>query len=172
MKLGIVIFPSKMIQDKANGLRKRYDPHYALVPPHITLKAPFEAPDEQLEAIVEELHTIANKTNPFTLHVGKVSSFAPVNNVIYFKVEKTPELTFLNEEMHKGFFTQEREYAFIPHLTIGQNLSDAEHADVLGRLRMKDFYYEQPIDRFHLLYQLDNETWTVHETFHLGKGNS
>ena len=25
MKLGIVIFPSKMIQDKANGLRKRYD---------------------------------------------------------------------------------------------------------------------------------------------------
>ena len=33
MKLGIV-FPSKMIQDKANGLRKRYDPHYALVPPY------------------------------------------------------------------------------------------------------------------------------------------
>ena len=49
MKLGIVIFPSKMIQDKANGLRKRYDPHYALVPPHITLKTPFETQDEQLE---------------------------------------------------------------------------------------------------------------------------
>ncbi|WP_242142358.1 MULTISPECIES: YjcG family protein [unclassified Bacillus cereus group] len=169
MKLGIVIFPSKMIQDKANGLRKRYDPHYALVPPHITLKAPFEAPEEQLETIVKELRTIANKTNPFILHVGKVGSFAPVNNVIYFKVEKTPELTFLNEEMHKGFLTQEREYAFVPHLTIAQKLSDAEHADILGRLRMKDFYYEQTIDRFHLLYQLENETWNVHETFHLGK---
>ena len=71
--------------------------------------------------------------------------------------------------MHSGFFTQEREYAFVPHLTIGQGLSDAEHADVLGRLRMKDFYYEQPIDRFHLLYQLENGTWTVHETFRLGK---
>ncbi|MEB8647234.1 hypothetical protein P4G62_25705, partial [Bacillus cereus] len=57
-------------------------------------------------------------------------------------------------------------------LTIGQGLSDAEHADVLGRLRMKDFYYEQPIDRFHLLYQLENGTWTVHETFRLGKGNN
>lgn len=88
MKLGIVIFPSKMIQDKANGLRKRYDPHYALVPPHITLKTPFETQDEQLESIVKELHTIANRTNPFTLHVGKVGSFAPVNNVLYFKVEK------------------------------------------------------------------------------------
>ncbi|HDX9577763.1 TPA: YjcG family protein [Bacillus pseudomycoides] len=169
MKLGIVIFPSKMIQDKANGLRKRYDPHYALVPPHITLKAPFEVADEKLERIVQELHAISKKANPFTLHVGKVSSFAPVNNVIYFKVEKTPELTFLNEEMHRGIFTQDREYAFVPHLTIGQQLSDAEHADVLGRLKMKDFYYEQPIDRFHLLYQLENDTWTVHETFHLGK---
>ena len=59
--------------------------------------------------------------------------------------------------MHSGLFTQEREYAFVPHLTIGQGLSDAEHADVLGRLRMKDFYYEQPIDRFHLLYQLEME---------------
>ncbi|MGQ0515245.1 hypothetical protein ACT453_24970, partial [Bacillus sp. D-CC] len=28
--------------------------------------------------------------------------FAPVNNVIYFKVEKTPELTFLNEEMRSA----------------------------------------------------------------------
>lgn len=62
--------------------------HYALVPPHITLKTPFEAQDEQLESIVNELHTIASKTNPFTLHVGKVGSFAPINNVLYFKVEK------------------------------------------------------------------------------------
>ena len=74
--------------------------------------------------------------------------------------------------MHSGFFTQEREYAFVPHLTIGQGLSDAEHADVLGRLRMKDFYYEQPIDRFHLLYQLENGTWTVHETFRLERGTT
>lgn len=72
MKLGIVIFPSKMIQDKANGLRKRYDPHYALVPPHITLKTPFETQDEQLESIVNELHTIASKTNPLPFMLEKL----------------------------------------------------------------------------------------------------
>ncbi len=71
------------------------------------------------------------------------------------------------DSLHKNANT-----LFVPHLTIGQGLSDAEHADVLGRLRMKDFYYEQPIDRFHLLYQLENGTWTVHETFRLGKGNN
>ena len=38
--------------------------------------------------------------------------------MLFILKRKTPELTFLNEEMHSGFFTQEREYAFVPHLTI------------------------------------------------------
>ncbi|MFX3622843.1 MAG: YjcG family protein [Ectobacillus sp.] len=169
MKFGVVIFPSKAMQDKANEHRKRYDTHYALIPPHITLKAAFEASEAETERIVEELHKISKTVQPFTLTVGKVSSFSPVNNVIYFKVAKTPELEALNEQMHSGFFTQEREYNFVPHITIGQEMSDAEHADVLGRMRMMDFHYEQTVDRFHLLYQLEDGTWTVYETFHLGK---
>lgn len=38
MYYGIVAFPQKHVQDKVNALRKRYDPHYSLIPPHITLK--------------------------------------------------------------------------------------------------------------------------------------
>ncbi|EPR29472.1 2'-5' RNA ligase [Geobacillus sp. WSUCF1] len=49
MKYGIVIFPPKRIQDFANSYRKRYDSHYALIPPHITLKYPFEADEEQIK---------------------------------------------------------------------------------------------------------------------------
>jgi 2'-5' RNA ligase len=169
MKFGIVIFPSKSIQDIANSYRMRYDPHYALVPPHITLKPAFEADESEINQIVNELKKIANKVSPFTLKVSKVSSFSPVNNVIYFKVEKTDELVFLNEQMHSGYFSQEREYAFVPHITIGQKMSDDEHSDVLGRMKMMEFNHEQTVDRFHLLYQLENGAWTVYETFHLGK---
>ncbi|MFD3447366.1 YjcG family protein [Microbacteriaceae bacterium 4G12] len=169
MNFGIVIFPSKTMQDKANSLRKRYDTHYALIPPHITLKPVFEAPETEIGSITKELHAIASKTNAFTLKVEKVGSFSPVNNVIYLKVENTPELASLNNQLHTGYFTQEREYAFVPHITIGQNMSDAEHADVLGQLKMNQFHCEQTVDRFHLLYQLEDGTWTVYETFHLGK---
>ncbi|MCP8968362.1 YjcG family protein [Ectobacillus ponti] len=169
MKLGVVIFPSKTLQDRANGLRKRYDTHYALIPPHITLKAAFEAKDDEMETIVEQLRKVAAQVEPFTVTVGNVSSFYPVNNVIYFKVEKTPQLLQLNELLHSGYFPQQREYAFVPHLTIGQNLSNDEHADVLGRLRMKEYHFEQPVDRFHLLYQLEDGAWTAYETFKLGK---
>lgn len=169
MKFGIVIFPSKSMQDKANSFRKRYDPHYALIPPHITLKSAFDAAEEKAKEIAQALDNIVSKIKPFTLKVGKVSSFAPVNKVIYFKVEKTTELEALNEKLHTGYFEQEREYAFVPHITLGQSMSDAEHSDVLGQLRMMEFHHEQIVDRLHLLYQLEDESWTVYETFQFGR---
>jgi 2'-5' RNA ligase len=169
LKYGIVIFPSKALQDKANSLRKRYDSNYGLIPPHVTLKYPFEANEKEMETFVQALRDIAKDVHPFTLTSGNVSSFYPTNTVIYFKIAPSEALTTLNAKMHEGVFPTTKEYTFVPHLTIGQYLSDAEHADVLGRLRMIDYQYEEVIDRFHLLYELEDGSWTVYETFHLGK---
>jgi 2'-5' RNA ligase len=169
VKYGIVIFPSKKLQDYANSYRKRYDPNYALISPHITLKSGFEETEEKITSIVEELHKIASEVQSFNVNVYKVSSFHPVNNVIYFGVEAKPELEVLHEKMHTGVFPNEREYAYVPHITIARDLSDDEHSDVLSSLKMLKINYEETIDRFQLLYQLENGSWTVHETFHLGK---
>src|SRR5690625_4694107 len=87
MKYGIAIFPSKHIQDEANALRKRYDPRYDLIPPHITLKSAFKADDSLRDQIIKELRKIAKETKPFKIHMNKVSKFAPVKNTIFFKVE-------------------------------------------------------------------------------------
>ncbi len=100
----------------------------------------------------------------------KYSSFAPVNNVIYIKAEPTEELKTLNEKLYTGVLAGEQEYNFVPHVTVGQNLSDDEHSDVLGQLKMQEVSHEEIVDRFHLLYQLENGSWTVYETFLLGRG--
>lgn len=171
MKYGIVIFPSKKLQDTANSYRKRYDPHYALIPPHITVKNIFEASDDEIKDITRELDAISKQINPFTLDVLKVSSFSPVNNVIYLKVDPNEELRNLHNALHSGYFAGEPEYAFVPHITIGQKLSSDEHSDVYGQLRMLKMDHEEQIDRIHLLYQLENGSWTVYETFRLGKEN-
>ncbi|MDQ0217456.1 hypothetical protein ELQ35_07035 [Peribacillus cavernae] len=169
MKYGVAIFPSKELQDKANSYRKRYDPHYALIPPHLTIKGPFEATDTEIKTIVEMLEQIASNSNPFTLKVLKVSSFQPVNNTIYFKVELTPELEQLNEALNsKVLLEADAEYSFVPHITIGQQLSDDEHSDVFSQLTMSNVTQEEKVNRFHLLYQLENGSWTVYETFILG----
>ncbi|MBE2975543.1 YjcG family protein [Priestia megaterium] len=170
MKFGVVLFPSKKLQDVANSYRKRYDSHYSLIPPHLTLKEVFEATEDQIDEIAANLRKIAEETNPFTLNVTKVSSFSPANNVIYLKVEQKPELTSLYNKLHEGNLEQPTDYSFIPHITIGQRLSDDEHLDVYSQLKLVDVAHEETVDRFHLMYQLENETWTVFETFRLGKG--
>ncbi|API90996.1 putative phosphoesterase [Virgibacillus pantothenticus] len=169
MKYGIVIFPTKEIQDEANSYRKRYDPHYALIPPHITLKGAFEADDQLIESLIIELKRIANETKPFTININKVSTFAPVTNTVYLKVEPRQELIDLYEKMHTGKFPDNQEYAFVPHITIAQKLPHDEYSDVYSSLSMKKIRFEDTIDRFQLMYQLENGSWTVYETFVFGK---
>ncbi|WP_078408714.1 YjcG family protein [Priestia abyssalis] len=169
MKYGVVIFPSKTLQDAANSYRKRYDTHYALIAPHLTVKETFEASENEIKEISQELERVANTTEPFNLNVTKVSSFSPVNNVLYFKVEKNEALEDLYERLHTGSLSQESPYAFVPHITIGQGLSDDEHLDVYSQLKLVDVSHSEIVDRFHLMYQLDNDTWTVYETFRFGK---
>lgn len=169
MNYGIVMFPSKKLQDIANSYRMRYDPHYALIPPHLTLKNSFELSDGEIKELSDKLGQIAENHQPVQLTISKVSSFQPVNNTIYFKVEPTPELDVLQKNIDEEFPNLKSEYAFVPHITIGQKLSSDEHSDVFGQLRMLGIDHEEIIDRFHLLYQLDNGSWTVYETYHLGK---
>ncbi|KGX92729.1 hypothetical protein N781_15580 [Pontibacillus halophilus JSM 076056 = DSM 19796] len=170
MKYGIALFPSKEIQDVANSFRKRYDTNYALIPPHVTVKEAFEiGSKDEIEAYIPKLKEIAKETQPFSLIAKKLSTFSPVTNTIYMKVEPVDELCKLNEKLLSTDLPDDRKYAFVPHITIAQNLSDDEHSDVYGSLQMKSFEFEETIDRFQLLYQLENGMWTVYETFRFGE---
>jgi len=168
MKYGIVIFPSKSLQDKANAYRKRYDTHYALIPPHLTLISSFEEDDDKIKKLADQIRNTAERFSPFQLKVLKFSSFQPVNNVIYMKVESSHEIVDLHEAL-ASIVDRPQEYSFVPHITVGQDLSNDEHSDVYGSLRMQPINHEETVDRFHLLYQLENGQWTVYETFRLGK---
>lgn len=169
MKYGVVIFPTKTLQDFVNSYRKRYDPHYAHIPPHITLKAGFEAEDTQIKDIVQKLHDVAKSASPFDITVTKFSSFKPVNNVIYLKVKPKDDLEKLHKEIYAQFPDHVPEYMYVPHITVGQELSNDEHTDVYGSLKLLQVNRQETIDRFHLLYQLENGSWTVYETFRFGK---
>ncbi|WP_411955199.1 YjcG family protein [Alkalibacillus sp. S2W] len=167
---GIAIFPSKEIQDEANSYRKRYDPRYSLIPPHITLKERFEATQDEIKEIEKACSELAKKVEPFDIHIGRVSSFSPTTETIYLRVDDHEQLTYLNEKMHEEPFPDNREFKFVPHITISQELSEDEHSDVFGSLKMLSFDLHDTVDRFQLLYQLEDGSWTVHETFKFGEG--
>jgi 2'-5' RNA ligase len=171
MKYGIVAFPSKKLQDLANGYRKRYDPHYALITPHMTVKGVFEADDKEIEQVAKEIKKVVRNHKPFELNVSKVSTFAPITNTIFFKVTPNEEILSLHKDLNEDFFGEEPEYSFVPHITIAQKLNSGEHDDIIGQIKMFGVDHTETIDRIHLLYQLEDGSWTVYETFRLGEEN-
>ncbi|MGJ9383898.1 YjcG family protein [Salipaludibacillus sp. CF4.18] len=169
MKYGIAVFPSKDLQDIANSYRKRYDPKYAKVPPHLTLKAAFELNEDEEDDMIKQLREIASTSNPFTLKIGKYSTFHPVTNTIYMKVTENEDLFALHAKLNEGDLTIDVEHPYVPHITIGQEMNYDELSDVYGRLKLETIHHEETVDRFSLMYQLENGAWSVHETFVLGK---
>lgn len=163
MKLGIAIFPSLELQEKVNSYRKRYDSHYSVIAPHMTLKSHFEAAD--IDEVAQQVAAIAEHTSTFDIQINKVSNFAPVKYVIYFKVEQNETLTHLHRQFAELF--GEDPHPYVPHLTIAQDLTSQEFEDVYGQLQMTSVNYSETIDKISLCYQLENGHWNVYETFKL-----
>ena len=171
MKYGIVAFPSKKLQDLANAYRKRYDPHYALITPHMTIKDVFEANDKEIKQVADAVRKIVRNHKPFELEVTKVSTFAPITNTIFFKVTPNEEILSLHKDLNEDFFSENSEFSFVPHITIAQKMNSGEHDDIIGQIKMVGVDHSESIDRIHLLYQLENGSWTVYETFRLDEEN-
>ncbi|RXK18772.1 YjcG family protein [Macrococcus sp. DPC7161] len=169
MKLGIVIFPSKSFQDTVNSYRKRYDDHYRVIAPHITIKDAFEVDEHEVETVTQKIAEVAKQHQPTEIHVEKVSNFAPSNNVIYFKVAQNDTLTSIFEALNDGTFYGKNVHPFVPHFTIGQGLTSQEFEDIYGQLRMAGIQHNETISKISLCYQLENGTWNTLETFKLGQ---
>ena len=167
LNYGIVAFPSKKLQDLANTYRKRYDPHYALISPHITLKDAFEADTAQIEDISKKLQEIAQEFAPLQVHASRVSSFYPTTNTLYFRVEPTSQLENLYTTLQKQLNIGAPKHVFVPHITIAQKLSASEHDDIIGQLRMTGVDEQEVIDTIHLLSQLEDGSWTTYATYKL-----
>jgi 2'-5' RNA ligase len=133
----------------------------------MTIKGVFEASDTEIEKLSTQIEKVAKRHKPFKLHTSRVSSFTPVTNAIYFKVEPTQELLNLHEDLHSEELGTQAEYSFVPHITIAQKMGSGEHDDIFGQLKMVGVDHEEIIDRLHLLYQLEDGSWTVYETFRL-----
>lgn len=166
MLYGVVIFPEKHVQDIANSWRRRHDPHYSAIPAHLTVREEEDWTDAQLKLAVAHLEKVTLSLSPFSIRFNRVSSFYPVNHVLYLALQDTAAMQKLHENICTGPLTNaERKYVYAPHVTIGQNLSADELHDLYGNLRMQSFDITSKIDRVHLLYQTDNGSWTAYQSF-------
>lgn len=169
MMYSIVVFPSSKVQEVANSYRKRYDSAYALIPPYIRLKEGFELEESKLPELVSHLEQVASSTESFTAHFHRVSSFHPTTNVIYLALQNKEPFIALHQKIANQCVNEKETYAYVPHLTIGRDLSDDELRDLTGQMSMAKIDLTSEVDRFHLIYQLEDGIWSVYQTFLLKK---
>ncbi|WP_412519951.1 2'-5' RNA ligase family protein [Staphylococcus simulans] len=166
MILGLALIPSKTFREKIDAYRKRYDVRYAQIPPHITIKDSFEVEENDFDNVKKEIQSRIEGIAPLHIHATKASNFAPVNNVIYFKVEKTPELETLDERFNNGDFYGQPEHSFVPHFTIAQGLTSQEFEDIFGQVKLAGIDYEETISELTLLkYNDEADKWETIDTY-------
>lgn len=166
MNCRISIFPSKDVQDFANSYRKRYDPSYSLIQPHLTVREKEDWDERQLNSAITRLESVTSRIAPFDIHFDRFSSFYPTNHVIYMALsDNKPMLDCYDAVCSEELAERLPPYRYNPHLTIGQQLGSDELHDVLASLRKVPLDLRTRVDRLHLLYQTENEAWTVHQTF-------
>ncbi|TDF96618.1 2'-5' RNA ligase family protein [Paenibacillus piri] len=161
MLYGIAVFPSKEIQDTANRLRQRYDPQFAFIDPHLTLRASEDWTDDQLRDVHELLERTAAQCKPIRLHFNRFSTFFPVNNVIYLALSDPEPMQSLYKRICGGGMLAEpdKPYAYTPHLTVAQNLGDDELHDLYGSLRLRDVDIACTVDKLELLRRSADGIW-------------
>lgn len=169
MKYSVVIFPSVKVQEVANSYRKRYDPTYASIPPFIRLKEAFDLEEAILPHLVDKLQTVADSTEAFDIHFHRASTFHPTTNTIFLAFQNKESVEKLHQKIGEAIDSKEETFAYVPHLTIGRDLTNDECKDIFGQLSMTKFDLTSEVDRFHLIYQLEGGIWSVYQTFLLKK---
>ncbi len=109
-----------------DGIRRACgDGMFGKVDPHVTLVEPINVPGDAIGEVEAQLRdAAAAAAGPLTLTFGPARSFEPASPVLYLAVEgDIAELTTLRAAMRTGPLAREAAWPFVPHVTVGTELS-------------------------------------------------
>lgn len=168
MKLLLTILPSKELQTKLNSYRKRYDPNYIHIQPHVHFYPAFHMEKEQLPTLTKDLEAFLSTKKVFPLEVLRFSSLFPAENLIYCKLKEElfyeQTIQFLDS---LSYINKDSTVSWQPHITIASNLSNDEHSDLLGRVKLLSFSKTELVKEITLFKQQDDNNWIKVTTFSL-----
>jgi 2'-5' RNA ligase len=174
--IGGVIWPDAETQKSVNEIRKRYDPHFGLIAPHITIIFPADT-EIALEEVVTRLQNAVEGFRPFQVRLDRVSSLnllAPAwpagtsallaypnarNAIFLLSGEGSREILQLKERLAAGIGLDTPLVQYPPYLTLGQTLSQETYEAALQALSGYAPDFSFPVRGFDLLTDLDSGRW-------------
>ncbi|SHE93917.1 2'-5' RNA ligase [Seinonella peptonophila] len=132
--------------------RKRYDPLYALIPPHITLVFPFES-EHPSSLLKKHVQQIAHETSSFSIQLQGITG--TIEQYLFLRVVQGNDLII---HLHDDLYTSvllpylNRQYFYAPHVTVGrfeqreafkQALIETEGLNQVFQAKVDRIYVEQ-----------------------------
>jgi 2'-5' RNA ligase len=180
--IGGVIWPDQETQRSVNEIRKRWDPHFTVIAPHITIIFPTDT-EAALQDVIVRVTNAVEGFRRFTARLDRVSSvnlLAPdwpaatsallaypnaVNAIFLLSGEGTREILELKERLGVALELDTPLIQYPPYLTLGQTLSDRDYGAALNELSGHAPDHEFSVAGFDLLTQDDSGGWQTARTF-------
>ncbi len=158
--LGGAVLLDPPVSHEVDGLRRAVaDPSLGRIPPHITLVPPVNVRREELPAALEVLRRAAAATRPLNLTIGAISTFLPVNPVLYLGVGGDLDgLRSLRDAVFVPPFERKLSWPWVPHVTLADGVP--EDRIEAGLLALKAYAALTHVDRVVLLEEGPGRVWT------------
>ncbi len=113
----LVYFPRIDITT-VNAFRKKYDPMFGVISPHVTIVFPFRGINES--TVIQHIQSVTEKQKSFSVHFhGLTKSF---DNYLFLLIEEGKEEVYkLHDKLYTNVLASElrTDIPFIPHMTLG-----------------------------------------------------
>lgn len=161
-RLGVVLLVAQPLATRIDGLRQALgDGSLARVAPHLTLVPPINVADRDLPAVLALVRGAAAASQPLSLRLGPVTTFAPETPTAYLAVGGEPDalaaLRSLRGALRSGPLDRPDEHEFVPHVTVADELGRARTAAAVAALA--DFEATVTFDAVHVLAEQPGRTW-------------
>ena len=144
-------------------LRQKLNPQYAGKAAHVTV-LPARALQGREDEILEDARLRCAEFEPFEVEVAGVSNFLPLSSVVYLTIGAgEPELGRLHEALNAGRLWQQELHPYVPHISIVQDLDEAQTRALQPVLNERLARYARPrrfrVETLMFVRQTEDGNW-------------
>lgn len=152
-RLGVALLIPDPVRREIDGLRRALgDGALGRIGPHLALVPPVNMSEGDIARALSLVRNAASTMHPFDLQLGPVASFHPVTAAVYLAVGgDVGAVHRLRDAVFTGPLVRPIDHAFVPHVTIADDLPIERIAGAIDTLR--NYLVEVAIDRVYLLQE-------------------
>lgn len=157
-----MIYPELEDASKIQELRRKHDPYFNVMPPHITLV--FPVPEMDRDTIVNHVTGVLRDRVPFNIRLkGLTKSF---DDWLFLCVEQgNDKIIELHDCLYTGIFEKHlrTDIPYIPHIGLSLFHTDREYQIAEREARTLNLAYKSTIRSIHIIHLNDALTeidWT------------